>query len=191
VGADAGVVRAAFMGGLALFGWQIGRKGSGLNTLAITTAVMALFDPYVLWDIGFRLSFAATLGLVLYAEPLAQWFIDLIQRWTTEDRAEKLAGPVGEYLLFTLAANITTIPLILLYSGGISLLSPLVNLLILPVQPAIMVFGGIAMLSGSLLPLVGRLLAYLAWPFAFYTIRIVEYGNFRAVLPFDSTPEEL
>ncbi len=163
------------MGGLALFGRQIGRKGSGVNTLAFTAAVMTAFEPHILWDIGFQLSFAATLGLVLYAEPLTQWFINLANRWTTEERAEKFAGPVGEYLLFTLAANITTIPLIVLYSGGISLLSPLVNLLILPVQPAIMILGGLAIISGSLFFAIGNLLAYLAWPFAYYTIRVVEW----------------
>ena len=68
VGADGAVVRAAIMGGLTLFAAQIGRCQDGLNTLAFVAALMALFNPYVLWDVGFQLSFAATLGLLLYAE---------------------------------------------------------------------------------------------------------------------------
>ena len=36
--------------------------------LDFVAALIALFSPYVLWDVGFQLSFAATLGLLLYAE---------------------------------------------------------------------------------------------------------------------------
>jgi len=74
VGADAAVVRAAIMGGLALFATLLGRRQAGLNTLALVAAIMAAFNPQVLWNIGFQLSFAATLGLVLYADPLKEAF---------------------------------------------------------------------------------------------------------------------
>jgi competence protein ComEC len=53
VGANAAVVRAAIMGGLSIFVRQVGRRQNGLNTLAFTAAVMALFNPQVLWDVGF------------------------------------------------------------------------------------------------------------------------------------------
>ena len=69
VGSSPSVLRAAIMGILALFARQLGRQ-TGINTLAVTAAVMAGFNPNILWDPGFQLSFAATLGLVLYADPL-------------------------------------------------------------------------------------------------------------------------
>ncbi len=75
VGADAAVVRAALMGGLSLYARQLGSPQDGLNCLALVAAVMALINPNVLWDGGFQLSFMATLGLVLYAEPFSQAFI--------------------------------------------------------------------------------------------------------------------
>ncbi len=68
VGADAAVVRAAIMGGLCLFAAQIGRRQDELSVLDFVAALIALFNPYVLWDVGFQLSFADTLGLLLYAE---------------------------------------------------------------------------------------------------------------------------
>jgi competence protein ComEC len=83
VGVAPAVVRAAIMAGVALLARQVGRRQHGLNSLALVAALMALFHPSVLWDIGFQLSFAATLGLVLYAEPLSQAFQRLIaSRWS-------------------------------------------------------------------------------------------------------------
>jgi competence protein ComEC len=74
VGAGASVVRAAIMGGLALVAQRIGRRALGLNTLAAAVIVMTLINPLAIWDVGFQLSAAATLGLVLYAEPFEAAF---------------------------------------------------------------------------------------------------------------------
>ena len=112
-GASASVVRSAIMGGVSIFAIRLGRRQSGLNSLAFVAAVMALFDPMILWDVGFQLSFMATLGLVLYAEPLSGWFTGFASRWLPLVSARRLAQPVGDYLLFTLAAQVTTLPLML------------------------------------------------------------------------------
>jgi competence protein ComEC len=79
-GASAGVVRAAIMGGLGVFAVQIGRRQVGLNSLVFVAALMALANPHVLWDVGFQLSFMATLGLILYADPLSRGFTGLAAR---------------------------------------------------------------------------------------------------------------
>ena len=68
VGAQPSVVRAAVMGGLSILAMQLGRRGAGLNTLAITGALMCLIQPGLLWSASFQLSSLATLGLVLFAE---------------------------------------------------------------------------------------------------------------------------
>jgi competence protein ComEC len=94
VGANAAVVRAAIMGGLSIFARQVGRRQHGLNALAFTAAVMALFNPQVLWDIGFQLSVAATLGLVLYAEPLSQAFKRVASRYIPQE-VGRAPGPSG------------------------------------------------------------------------------------------------
>ena len=53
VGAEAAVVRAAFMGSISLLARQLGRRNDGMNALAIVALVMTLFKPLVLWDVGF------------------------------------------------------------------------------------------------------------------------------------------
>jgi competence protein ComEC len=175
VGADAAVVRAAIMGGLSLGAGLVGRRQYGIHALSITAAVMAFLDPNILWDVGFQLSFAATLGLVLYAEPLQEIFTRVASRWLGEDRALSLAGPVGEFILFTFAAQVTTIPIMAYHFGTLSWVSFLVNPLILPFQPPIMVFGGLSLIIGLIWFPLGKILGIVAWPFVLYTIRAVEF----------------
>jgi competence protein ComEC len=174
VGADAAVVRAAIMGGLALFATLLGRRQAGLNTLALVAAIMAAFNPQVLWNIGFQLSFAATLGLILYADPLKEAFERLASRFVPLERAQKWSPAVGEYILFTLAAQVMVLPVIIYHFQRISLSSLLANPLILPVQPPLMMLGGLALLAGTIYYPLGQILSWVAWPFVAFTIRVVE-----------------
>jgi len=181
VGADAAVVRAAVMGGLSLGAGLIGRRQYGPHALSLTAAVMAFIDPHILWDVGFQLSFAATLGLVLYAEPLQEVFARVACRWLPEERAQALSGPVGEYFLFTFAAQVTTLPIMAYHFGTISWVSFLANPIILPVQPPIMILGGLSLILGLVWFPLGKLLGIIAWPFVLFTIRIVElFGRYTS-----------
>jgi competence protein ComEC len=117
----------------------------------------------------------ATLGLVLYATPLSEAFTNLASRLLSTNAAQHLAGPVGEYVLLTFAAQITTLPVIAYHFNRISLVAFLVNPLILPAQPPVMILGGLALLASLAFQPLGQLLAYLAWPFVVFTIRVVEF----------------
>jgi competence protein ComEC len=147
VGASASVLRAAIMGCFALIARQMGRQ-TGINTLAITAALMAGDNPHIIWDVGFQLSFAATLGLVLYAEPLQTWFARLLAHRLPPATARRIAGPAGDYFLFTLAAQVMTLPIIAYHFQRISLVSIVANPVILPAQPPVMILGGLAVLLG-------------------------------------------
>jgi competence protein ComEC len=174
VGAEASVVRAAIMGGLGIFARQVGRRQTALNTLAFTAAVMCIVDPFMPWDVGFQLSFFATLGLVLYAQPFQEWAVKILSRFTLPAAAEKITRILSVYVLFTLAAQLTTLPIMAWHFRRIPLVSLIANPFILPVQPPVMILGGLALLAGfAYLPL-GRILAWAAWPFSAYTIRLVE-----------------
>ncbi len=174
VGAGPSVVRAAVMGWFSILAVQMGRRQNGLNSLAAVAAVMALFNPFLLWDVGFQLSFLATLGLVLYADPIQGAFDRLASRFLPSHTVTRLSAPVGEYLLLTLAAQMLVIPVMAYHFQSLSLTMLIANPLILPVQPAVMILGGLATLGGMIFQPLGQLLAYLAWPFVAYTIRVVE-----------------
>ena len=148
------------MGVLALIALQFGRQ-TGVNTLAISAAFLAAFNPNALWDAGFQLSFAVTLGLVLYAAPLQAWFTRLLAHRLPLVTARRVAGPVGDYFLFTLAVQVMTLPVIAYHFQRLSLVSVLTNPAVLPAQPPLMVFGGLAVLLGMVWQPLGQLVAYL------------------------------
>ena len=175
VGGDAAVVRAAIMGGVGVFGGMFGRRQNGLNSLGLAALLMMLINPDLPWDVGFQLSAAATLGLILYAQPLEEHCLRVLERWLSEEQAQKWIGLLSEILLFTIAAQIMTLPLIVYHFRGVSWLMMLANPLILPVQSLVMILGGLAMLTGMILPGLGHFLAMLDLPFVRYTIKMVNW----------------
>ena len=175
VGADAAVVRAAVMGGLSIFAGQIGRRQHGLNAAALASLTMVLFNPQLPWDLSFQLSLSATLGLILYADPLADWFLRISSRVLPLEKAQRLVGPVSEYVLFTFAAQLTTLPVMLYHFQSFSFNTFLTNPAILPVQPPIMLIGGLALILGLIWLPLGKAAAPLVYPFVLFTIRVVEW----------------
>ncbi len=176
VGAAASVVRAAIMGGMTIVARRLGRRSHGLTTLAFTGAAMTAVSPWMLWDVGFQLSFAATLGLILYADPLQNGFERLLLRRIPKEKARGAASLAGEIFLMTFAAQVTTLPVLLLYFNNLSLSAFLVNPLVLSVQPLVMVGGGLALLLGTLYLPAGQILAWAGWAPTAYTIHVVEWG---------------
>jgi competence protein ComEC len=174
VGAEPAVVRAAIMGGLAIFGRELGRKSAGLNVLGFSAAVMAALNPDILWNPSFQLSFGATLGLVLYADPLQEGFRKLASAHLPAPVVKRLVGPFGEYVLFTLAAQITTLPILVYHFQRLSISALLANPLVLPPQPLVMILSGVAVIVGLIWLPLGQIVAYAAWPLAAYTNRMVE-----------------
>jgi competence protein ComEC len=174
VGADAAVVRAAIMGGLSLIAIIAGRQTYALASLAAAALLMTLWNPLLLWDVGFQLSFAATLGLVLLVRPWEDGVRTLLSRWITEERAAGLVRLLSEPLFVTLAAQLAVWPITLYYFRRFSLVSPLTNFLIIPAQAAVMMVGGLATILGAFHPLLGQPVAWIAWLFLRYTIEVVE-----------------
>ena len=175
VGGDAGVVRAAIMGAMGVLGGMFGRRQNGLNSLGLAALGMALINPNLPWDVGFQLSTAATLGLVLYAQPLEEWLVQFAARRISEEKPQNLVGPVSDYLHITLAAQVMTLPIMIYHFGGVSWITLLANPLILPPQSRVLVLGGLALLTGLALPGMGQVLGIIALPFSRYTIGLVTW----------------
>ena len=176
VGADASVVRAAVMGSLFIFSRRMmGRPTFAPASLFVAALVMTLLDPFILWDVGFQLSFAATLGLMLYAEPFSQWTQARLLPFVGSETTRFLMGFLSEAVLVTLAAQLLTLPLIIGYFNQLSFVSLAANLFILPAQAGVMLWGASAVLIGLLIPAAGQLMAWIAWLFLSYTIVLVRF----------------
>ena len=111
------------MGVLYLWGRHLGRTTFAPVSLAAAAIVMTALNPHTLWDVGFQLSFAATIGLVIYTEPLERAFERALARITSAERARQIVGLISEALIVTMAAQITTTPIILAAFGRLSLVT--------------------------------------------------------------------
>ncbi len=189
VGADASVVRAAIMGGIYLIANRLlGRPNFAYASLFLAGFVMTLFNPFTLWDVGFQLSFTATLGLMVYADPFTRWTRRRLLRWFNRETVRSVMGLISESVLITLAAQVLTLPLMMAYFGQLSLISLPANALILPAQPGVMVWGGLATLTGMVVPVIGQLFGWIAWLFLAYTIGLV---RLFAAVPGAAVPIEI
>jgi competence protein ComEC len=189
VGADASVVRAAIMGSIYLITnrW-LGRPNFAYASLFLSGFVMTLVNPFTLWDVGFQLSFTATLGLMLYADPFSQWTRRKLLNWFDEGLVNRVMGIISESVLITLAAQVLTLPLMMAYFGQVSLISLPANALILPAQPGVMIWGGLATIIGMIVPAIGQLFGWIAWLFLSYTIWLV---RLFARIPGASVPVDV
>jgi competence protein ComEC len=172
VGGDAAVWRAAVMGILTIIAMRTGREAYGPTALAFAGFALTVINPQWLWDVGFQLSFFATVGLLLYVKPLENALRGLLERRITPKRANQVVALLSEPVIVTFSATLATTPIIAYYFGRLSLISPLANLLALPVQPPIMLLGGLAVLLALVIYPLGQLLAWLAWVPLAWTIGV-------------------
>lgn len=161
-------VRAAIMASMSLTSILVGRDSDALSFMALSAALMTCFDPFLLYDLGFQLSFLATVGLILVEPVLRSWI-------------GRLPGAPGRApawlvsaLTVTLAAQLATMPVIATTFHTVSLVSPLTNLLLAPALTGIMGTGAAALSLGAISETLGRIFAPLAWIYLTYMVEIVE-----------------
>ena len=164
IGFPASAVRATIMGFLLLWAMYLGRLTSSLSALLLTASLMLLLNPFLLKnDIGFQLSFAAVIGII-YLKPL---FDRLFSRFS-----DKLS--IKEAVAMTLAAQVTTFPLVVYHFKQFSLIAPVANVLIVPVLPFVLILGIIGIGLSFLLPFLAQLVFWLLSIIMAYLIKVVE-----------------
>jgi len=171
VGLSATVVRASVMAVLVLMAQALGRRYDVLRALLLAGAVMLLINPYLLvYDIGFQLSFMATLGLILIVPQFEATAM------TTNSRLG-----LREFFLATVATQIAVLPLLMYHIGQVSLIAVVVNLLVLPVVPLAMLLTFLTGLVGLVSASVASIIGYVATLSLSYILLIAEQF---ADLPF-------
>ncbi|HEY6729679.1 MAG TPA: ComEC/Rec2 family competence protein [Solirubrobacterales bacterium] len=162
-GAGPSIQRAAVMGALGVLATLGGRRSSRLYALALAALVTLAIDPAIAADVGWQLSFAAVLGILLVGSSVREALVDRLG-----EGAWRRA--LAEGLAVTISATLATAPLIAFHFETLSTTTLVANLLAMPaVAPAMwlgMLSAGLAQLPGlPLEPLNGLnalLLAYIA-----------------------------
>lgn len=166
VGASASVTRAAIMGILIIMGQKIGRLYYPRNALFLAGLLMILINPKILvFDVGFQLSFLATLGL-FYLGPFFQKLL--------RARQSDFLG-WREMLALTLAAQTAVLPLLIFNFSYFSFVAPLSNLLLLSTIPLTMFFGFGGVVFGFIFPLLGQILSLPAFLLLKYEVGVINF----------------
>lgn len=185
VGLGATVIRASIMALIAILARFLGRPADALRWLFIAGALMLLYNPLsLLRDPSFQLSFMATLGLILFS-PFVYSFISR-RNFLGKIIPEKLA--LREIVASTIAVQIFILPLLIRMSGAASVVSFIINPIVLPSIPWAMALGGLTGALG-LLPFIGQILS---WPFGalsyILTQIIITLTELYANIPLASIP---
>jgi len=137
-GAGPSIIRALIMSETALLAELLGRESEPSSALSLSAFIILIFDPRLLFDIGFQLSFAATFSLLCVAPILEEALCGKVPGWI----AAVLSVSVAPFLL--------TMPVILYNFSQLSVVSVFVNSLVIFWVEILVLIGFIALFAGFL-----------------------------------------
>lgn len=179
-GASPSVLRAAAMGAICLLARESGRRGAAATALGLAAWIMLVVEPRIVEDVGFRLSVAATAGLLAWSSPLTRALQARVP--------DRVPGWIVESLGVSLAAQAATLPLVLLHFGRLSLISPIANLVLAPVVAPAMLASLLGLVAGVAVAfgLPGMLMAPLVLTASLVLGAMVAIGRVAAAVPLAS-----
>lgn len=170
-GGGASLVRAAIMAYVALLSLYIGRQYQALYALFFSLFIYVVTIPEsLLYDVSLQLSFLATLGLILFTEPIKEFLKEKSKLCSRYDAYTTLVAS-------TLGVMLTTTPYIMYTFSSFSLYSIIANILVVPVVPLLMALGALFLVV-SVVPLLGACISFLAYGIASYVIAVAHYISF-------------
>ena len=160
-GASPSTIRAYLMIFIMTFGKVTKRNYSQLSSLALAGVILLFYKPYIVKELGFMLSFLATLGIILFNKMINKSLY-------------KLPEYLRNSISISLSTQIFTFPILVLYFNEFSIVFLLGNLIILPFMLMIVVLGNIVLIFNK----VQFLFQYLLF-ICNYIIEIIDWILYR------------
>jgi competence protein ComEC len=155
-GASASVLRSAVMFTCIIIGKEFFKQASIYNSLASSAFLLLCYDPFLLWDVGFQLSYFAVVGIIWLQKPIQNLFYT----------KNKVLQYVWEMCSITIAAQILTLPICIYYFHQIPTTFLFTNLICVPLSSAIL-FAEVALIICAWFPplatLIGKFIYVLTW----------------------------
>lgn len=129
-GASAPAVRAYIMIVILNVGKIVKRNYNPIAALSLAGIILILEKPYYIYNLGFVLSFLATLGIILFNKDLNK-------------KLYKLPNSIRNTIAISLSAQILTLPIIILYFNEVSLNFIVGNIIVIPFINVLVVLGNI------------------------------------------------
>ncbi len=163
-GLSPSILRATLMISFVIVGELIRRKGFAINSIAASAFILLCVNPYNLFEIGFQLSYAAVIGIVILQKPIYGLLY----------LKNKLLDRAWEITSVALAAQLATIPFTVFYFHQFTSYFWLSNLFLTPIS-FVVVMGGMLLLLVSWIPYVNVFFGYLVWGAIFVMNAVVSW----------------
>ncbi len=160
------VLRAVIMAVIMLTAQIIKRQTDVITSISFAAILLLLYNPYTLFDIGFQLSFTATLSLVLFYKYIKELL-----------SFKHIPGFISDVLSATLAAQIGTIPITAFYFNKISIISLASNLIVVPLVEVITIIGTIMALAGQFSTEVSQVIGYVDCTFLTFILYVTKISS--------------
>ena len=144
-GAQPSVLRSALMFTCIVLGENFSRKTSIYNTLSLSAFILLCINPYYLWDVGFQLSYAAVLSIVIFMQPIYKLIYI----------KNKLLDNFWKLNAVTISAQILTIPISVYHFHQFPNLFLLSNFITVPLSGLIL-YGEILLCAVSFIPILAK-----------------------------------
>lgn len=179
VGLKASIVRATIMASLLALGNVFRRVSDPLNVLFAAVLIILAWRPTDLFDIGFQLSFAAVVAIILFLPILRPWIEKAFRTDVLPGGRSSLgrtirggATHVTEAVAATFAATLGTLPITAHYFNQASIVSPLVNAAVALLAPPIFVFS-LALPAVSGVPILGQTVGFVDQAMVWLMLKVV------------------
>ena len=153
VGGDVPIVRATVMAVVLLAGRALSLDADGANMLGLAAVLLVVHHPSAIGDVGFQLSFAATLGLIVFTRPLLA-------------RAPALPFGIHIALAGSVAAQAPLVPLLAAQFHRVSPAALLLNLVAVPLSTGVLLAGALAIAVSAMSHSMGAIAGHVAWGLA-------------------------
>lgn len=167
------VCRAGIVIITALIGEILGAKRYRFAGIGFAALLIPIINPFIAGDIGMLLSFTSSLGIMLFARPIADFLNNRI--YTRLKFINKIFGFIFALIGVSVAANITSLPITVLCFKSVSTFFILGNLLILPAAEILLV-SLLIMVILYLIPFI----SFMAEPFAIISMLMCRYITWAA-----------
>lgn len=185
-GASSSVVRAGIMGIIIILADIFAKKSNVYSSIAISAFLILIYNPLIIFDIGFVLSFAGTFGIVFLYEKLQGFFI------TNFVVKNKILIYMLETLAVTLSAQIILLPIMMYSFNSISTLSLITNIIIVPFAGILTILGFVIYVSGLIFFPLAKFLSYIVFVLTKLIITIAKiFADFKYSTILIFTPKIL
>ena len=184
-GASPSVVRAAIMAIIVILSLYFSRSPDIISSICITIIIILAFNPLIICDVGFILSFGGTIGIVLFQSEISKLLKEKFKNLASYNLISSLIDSAS----VTISAQIILFPFMWFYFNQISFVSILTNILVAPFIGFISILGPILYVIGLLFFPLANILSYSIYILISLVIIIanicskVPYGNINVITP--------